>query len=166
MSERDDRPINDNHLLSMASEFYLGPEPLLCGTPYWWEFFSDDIRLHGVFVKNMGHPDNGPDRWAIKGTFGCLNKLGEWEHESIPSERRDDFYERCRYASAHEAIRYYWRWKKAVEEYALAKFLDAGLDLRTMGERQKYSLEDIRRLTKEKRLVVNYDEISQELLKF
>jgi len=163
MSER----ISDNDLLSLASEFYLGPEPLLCGTPFWWEFFSDDVRLHGVFVKNVGNPDReAPDRWAIKGTFGCLNKLGEWEHESMPSERRDDFYERCRYASVHEAIRYYWRWKQAVEDYALGKFLDAGLDLRTMGERQKYKLEDIRRLTKENRLVVNYDEIPQELLKF
>jgi len=152
--------------LELASEFYLGPEPLLGGVPYWWEFFSDSPKNHGVYVKNRGHPDNGPDRWAITGNYGCLNKLGEWEHESMPSHRKEDFYERCRYATVHEAIRYYWRWQKVVEEYAVGRFLEAGVDLSGMGKRQQYNHESIRAIQKEKRVVVNYEDVPADLRKF
>jgi len=158
--------VPDNILLELASEFYLGPEPLLGGVPYWWEFFSDDQKMHGVHVRNMGSRSEGqPELWAIKGTFGCLNKLGEWEHESMPSHREEDFYERCRYATVHEAIRYYWRWKRAVEEYALQKYLEAGVDLGGL-ERHQYNHESIRAIQKEKRVVVNYEDVPADLRKF
>lgn len=38
-----------------------------------------------------------PDRWAVRRRKRCLNSDAEWEWESIPSERTDDFLARCRF---------------------------------------------------------------------
>lgn len=38
-----------------------------------------------------------PGRWAVRRRSRCLNRDGKWEHESTPSERSDDFLERCRF---------------------------------------------------------------------
>lgn len=149
-------PIPDSELLQMAIEFDLGPEPLVCGRPLWWHYFVDDVRQHRVTVKNMGNPDEkGPDRWGIFGAFGCLNKMGEWEYQGLPSSRRDDFYQRCRYDSVHEAIYYYRRWSEAVLKYARDKYDAIGLDLTTDMKPEDY-----------KRVIINYDEIPSELLRF
>jgi hypothetical protein len=156
--------VSDADLLSMATEFYLGPEPLLGGVPFWWEFFTDSPRQHGVYIRNVGSPDDGVDRWAIKGAFGCLNKLGDWEYERLPSSRTDDFYERCRFSSVQEAIAYYRYWKKAVENYAINKFLTVGLDLSTPESRQGCK-ERIQPGAK-KPILVNYDEIPEKVLKY
>ena len=47
-----------------------------------------------------------PEAWAIVSDGGgsCLAHDGEWEWESLPSSRTDDFLERCRWPSAGEAI--------------------------------------------------------------
>ncbi len=150
------RKIPDEELLKMAIEFNMGPQPLLGGHPLWWRHFHDDIRHNSVTVKNMGNPDKDkPDRWAILGSFGCLNKDGDWEYQPMNSSRTDDFYERCRYASVHEAVRYYRRWYKAVEKFALAKYKKAGV-----------KIVDGMPLDLYKSVIVNYDEIPAELLKF
>lgn len=41
--------------------------------------------------------ETAPDRWAVRRSKRCLNANGEWEWESIPSEREDDFLARCRF---------------------------------------------------------------------
>jgi hypothetical protein len=51
-----------------------------------WEIFALSVE------------QTAPDRWAIrKGRRRCLNRDGELEWESIPSEREDEFLERCRF---------------------------------------------------------------------
>lgn len=50
----------------------------------------------------------GPSKFAIRSAGrSCLNKLGEWEYEPFPSNRTDDFLERCRYDSLEEAVETY-----------------------------------------------------------
>jgi len=148
--------ISDEELLSMATAFRVGPEPLLNGRPFWWEYFEDDLNRHSMTVQNMGNPDKKePDRWAIMGTFGAINKLGEWEYQRMPSSRDDKFYKRCRYTSVHEAILYYRRWRKAIEDFAVKRFALAGFDVT-----KKLPIEDY------KKVIINYDEVPKKLLKF
>jgi len=62
---------------------------------------GDDInRRH--FVIEVTH--RGNDRWAIlQGGFCLSRSTGEWDYESIPSERRDDWLDDHRW-SLPEAI--------------------------------------------------------------
>lgn len=46
---------------------------------------------------------DGSFRWAIRRSMGCMNKLGEWEHEPMPSNRDAEFMARCRFESAEIA---------------------------------------------------------------
>lgn len=47
---------------------------------------------------------DGSTLWAVR-TFGdCLNKRGEWEYEPLPSSRDAEFIQRCRFATARDAI--------------------------------------------------------------
>jgi hypothetical protein len=39
----------------------------------------------------------GEDRWAVVHHKCCLNRDGEWEWEPSPSNRDDDFLDRCRF---------------------------------------------------------------------
>lgn len=61
---------------------------------------SDDIHIERA--KQI----YGPAKWAVRRMGECLNKSGEWEWEPMPSSRDDEFLERCRFASAEEAIRH------------------------------------------------------------
>lgn len=48
-------------------------------------------------------------RWAIypfHGVPSCLNREGEWEYEPLPSNRDDEFYARCRFASLEDAVEF------------------------------------------------------------
>lgn len=108
--------IPEKILLEMACEFNLGPEPIVNG-----KIVQTKSVLLDVHVRNMGNSDGGPDRWAIinsGGSGSCLNKNGEWEYQPSPSNRDEEFYKRCRYASVHEAIFYYRRWKIAILKWA------------------------------------------------
>jgi hypothetical protein len=121
--------MNNEELLKIASEFNLGPEPIVNGRAFWWEKYPKELRRYSVYVKNMGNPDGeGPDTWAIikNGFNSCLNKLGEWEHYGMPSGRLGDFYERCRYESAQEAIEFYEYWKATLETWAKEKLSKDG----------------------------------------
>jgi hypothetical protein len=44
------------------------------------------------------------DAWAIVGDGHCLAHDGEWEYEPFPSSRTEEFFERCRWATAIEAL--------------------------------------------------------------
>lgn len=46
----------------------------------------------------------GPDLWAVRKTGNCLNSIGEWEWEPMPSSRDDEFLARCRFPSRDAAI--------------------------------------------------------------
>jgi hypothetical protein len=60
--------------------------------------FSDKI----TWTITVAERDTG--RWAVKGMFGVLNTDGEWEYEPSPSNREDDFLDRCRFTE-EEALR-------------------------------------------------------------
>ena len=142
--------IPDVDLLALACEFDLGPEPVINGVWCWWQRWPESARRQHVYAKNMGNPNNKPhhDCWGIfrEGYTSCLNKLGEWEYQGMPSGRETDFYKRCRYSSAHEAIAYYFRWRAAIAQWAKDKNIAPGSD------RQ----EDI----------INYGDIPVDILKF
>jgi hypothetical protein len=42
--------------------------------------------------------------WKVREHGNVLNKTGEWEWEPIPSERDDEFLDRCRFDTPHEAL--------------------------------------------------------------
>lgn len=141
--------IPDEELLAMASEFDLGPEPIINGRPFWWHFFVDDVKRHSVRVGSAG------ELWGIFAHGGCLDKTGYWQFQGMPSSRPPDFADRCRYSSSHEAIHYYRRWRAVVENYAREKYSEAGTPFK----------EDMP-ITDYKKVIINYDEIPQELLSF
>lgn len=47
---------------------------------------------------------DGSTLWAVRAFGDCLNKRGEWEYEPLPSSRDAEFIQRCRFATAREAI--------------------------------------------------------------
>lgn len=59
--------------------------------------------LREVRVERCGQRD-GSTLWAVRSLGSCLAKDGEWEYESLPSNRTDEFYERCRYATMELAF--------------------------------------------------------------
>ena len=57
---------------------------------------------------DMCHGMYGVKRWAIRDSGACLNKNNEWEWEPLPSSRDDEFYARCRWDTAENALAF-WR---------------------------------------------------------
>ena len=43
-------------------------------------------------------------RWAIICRGYCLNKMGDWEFEPIPSSRSLSFFDRCRWEDFEDAV--------------------------------------------------------------
>ena len=75
-------------LLEMASAFDVRP-------------YNPHRRLRHIQVVRRSVD---PEAWAIVGDGSCLAHDGEWEWESLPSSRTEDFFERCRWPTAIEAI--------------------------------------------------------------
>jgi len=77
-----------------------------------WEDGLIDVRLE----KTRGM--YGASRWAIREKGMCLNKAGEWEVEPIPSSRDEEFFTRCRFKDAEEALAF-WKqgYKSRFEHY-------------------------------------------------
>jgi hypothetical protein len=46
-------------------------------------------------------------RWAVRRNDECLSIDGEWEYESTPSYRHDDFYDKFRFLSLDDALHVY-----------------------------------------------------------
>lgn len=56
----------------------------------------------------MNSPFYEGERWAVRrGENVCLNRHGEWEYEPSPSNRDDEFYDRCRFESIDDAVSAY-----------------------------------------------------------
>ena len=66
------------------------------------EYTFSDKWCFTLTVEERG--ELGDDRWGVKQRSYCLNRDGEWEYESSPSNRDDEFLERCRFTEA-EALR-------------------------------------------------------------
>lgn len=66
-------------------------------------FYSNGVVLEPVYQN-----DPGVILWAIRRPYQspgqCLNKNSEWEFEPIPSNRTEEFYQRCRFSSMVEAF--------------------------------------------------------------
>jgi len=59
-----------------------------------------DKYLWAIQVENTGK-----GTWAVRRSVKrCLNRDGEWEYESIPSERTEEFFARCRFTE-EDALR-------------------------------------------------------------
>jgi hypothetical protein len=61
------------------------------------EIFEYRIKIQDIDISIIRTKYN-QDSWKITNNGGeCLNKKGEWEWESIPSERSQNFLSRTRY---------------------------------------------------------------------
>ncbi len=71
-----------------------------------YRFTEDrDIRV------TMRMSQDGTHRWAVFNGSSCLNTLGEWEYEPMPSSREEEYLERTRYTK-DEALRLAQNWIK------------------------------------------------------
>jgi uncharacterized protein YycO len=61
------------------------------------------MGIHEVEVQRRRQRD-GRSLYVVKSLSDVLNKSGEWEYESIPSDRDDEFIARTRFATMDEAI--------------------------------------------------------------
>jgi hypothetical protein len=63
----------------------------------------------GRVIRLMDSPYYTGDRYAVfpseDDTNECLNSEGEWEWQPMPSNRTDEFFERCRFKSFEEAVK-------------------------------------------------------------
>jgi hypothetical protein len=61
-------------------------------------------RMRHVEIRIRIRPGN-PESWAVVGEgSSVLSRDGDWEYESLPSNRTDEFLQRCRYGSYAEAF--------------------------------------------------------------
>lgn len=66
------------------------PEPRVTATRYEVSLLSDDDINRHYFALYVEARDD--DRWAVADGFQqCLAADGTWSHESVPSERADDW---------------------------------------------------------------------------
>jgi len=106
--------ITDAELLALALSFDAGPPPTINGyalppeTPR--EFYGWPVTIES----------RGSTGWAIVNGRSCLNRDGEWEYESMPSERKEEFIARTRWATAGEALAYWRGWRTAEFDRAVA----------------------------------------------
>jgi hypothetical protein len=98
-------------LLKMATEFDLGPPPVLNGKvvselpPNEWH--------HHICLKKTKR--EGYLCWAIVDGPMVLNKeTDEWEYSLIPSERTEEFKQKTRFHSVEDALNFYEGWKQRI----------------------------------------------------
>jgi hypothetical protein len=64
------------------------PDPVVQVTGYTVTCLpEDDVAWGGTFTIRVER--RGPDRWAVCRLGRCLSTAGNWDYESIPSERED-----------------------------------------------------------------------------
>lgn len=62
----------------------------------------DSRNPRHIVVQARTQRDNSV-LWSVSDGFNVLNKDGEWEYESMPSSRDDEFIARTRWPNADEA---------------------------------------------------------------
>lgn len=72
-------------------------EPLTWSKPTTYTVCAVPETVQDWYVFAVTVEETAPDRWAVRRSKRCLNVDGEWEWESIPSEREADFLARCRF---------------------------------------------------------------------
>jgi hypothetical protein len=73
--------------------------------PIEWQQDSENVKLRGpaVTIRKMVSPFYAGVRYAVRQGSHCLSLDGEWEFESLPSSRDDEFYDRCRFRTFGQA---------------------------------------------------------------
>ena len=61
-------------------------------------------QTYALRVVQVVRRSQEPEAWAIWDGGACLNRDLEWEHESLPSNRTDDFIARTRWPTASDAM--------------------------------------------------------------
>ncbi len=111
--------MSDEELLAKAVAFDVGPEAFINGHrtvekdgTFYFEEAPDQKVKQGqrVDVRWTG------SKWIISNGHSYLNKDGQWEYPSIPSEQEDEFKERTRWDTPREAIQFFqrhrrWEWE-------------------------------------------------------
>lgn len=101
-----ERTQESNHALSMAIHHCVNEYQLDGGGVY-------DTR--SITLRRMPQLE-GPDKWAVYNRNSVLNKEGYWEYEPLPSNRTDEYLQRCRFDSAKEALDFYNEQRRTVGE--------------------------------------------------
>ena len=81
--------MTDEEMLACATEFTI--------LPY-------DSRGSRPGLRELKVVFRAPDAWAILCVGAVLNHDDDWEYESMPSSRTEEFLARCRWPTAREAI--------------------------------------------------------------
>lgn len=89
----------------------LGPPPFINGKST--KDYLDQFPVGNS--SNVRIEYRSKNKWAICRVGMCLTKQMEWEYESIPSSRTDEFLEIARYDSLSEARDVYEEWKLKAE---------------------------------------------------
>ena len=80
-------------------------EMLACATEFTLIAYDPRRSQPLGYIRNLQVAARRPNGWAIiDGTNYVLNRDGEWEYEPMPSSRDDDFFTRCRWPTAREAV--------------------------------------------------------------
>ena len=69
--------------------------------------FADVYNPCKVEFHRMNSPFYDGEKWAVRRGRVCLDKDGEWVIEPSPSNRDEEFYAECRFASLEEAFAVY-----------------------------------------------------------
>lgn len=77
-------------------------EMLACATTF--TLIKRDNHRPAGHIRELHVEWRGDDAWAIVDPGFNLNHEGDWEWEPRPSSRDDEFFARCRWPSAREAI--------------------------------------------------------------
>lgn len=84
------------------------PDTAVCPAEFLEMAVAFDVIPYDRTRLNLRHVQvakRGTDAWAIIGDGGhCLAHDGEWEYEPLPSSRTEEFFERCRWHTAIEAM--------------------------------------------------------------
>ena len=79
-------------------------EMLACATEFTLISFDPRRRQLVGHIRDLKVAYRAEAAWAIVGDSYVLNRDGEWEYEPFPSSRDEDFFARCRWPSARDAI--------------------------------------------------------------
>lgn len=73
-------------------------------TPVKYLVTGNEWDRNCIYVERIAQREPGQYLWRVCNDLGdVLNKLGEWEFDTLPSSRDDDYRHRCRWANLDAA---------------------------------------------------------------